>query len=103
MLQAMASATLTNDQSMRRVGAVLVASGILMMFAGVLLGFLVAPIGFIVLALGVIDLIVARQFVDGRRGSVIVPGADAQVDPDAIAAEEPPPGIPGENPYARED
>ena len=58
---------------------------------------------FAVLGLGAIDLLIARQFTESRRGSVIIPGADAQADPDAIAAQEPPPGVPGENPYARED
>jgi hypothetical protein len=88
---------------MRTVGAILVGSGILLMFVGVIVGFFVAPIGFIAIGLGAIDLLIARQFTENRRGSVIIPGAEAEADPDAIAAQEPPPGMPGENPYARED
>ena len=88
---------------MRTVGAILVGSGILLIFAGVIVGFFVAPIGFIAVVLGAIDLLIARQFTETGRGSVIVPGADAEADPDAIAAQEPPSGVPGENPYARED
>jgi hypothetical protein len=92
-----------NEQSMRKVGAVLTATGILLIFGGVIVGFLVAPIGFIAIALGLIDLVIARQFVEGRRGNVIIPGAEPELDPDAAAAEEASPATPTPNPYARED
>jgi hypothetical protein len=65
----MATEAAANEQAMRRVGAVLIGSGMLLICAGVIVGFFVAPVGFLGVAIGVIDLVVARQFVEGRRGT----------------------------------
>ena len=99
----MATESPADEQSMRKVGAVLIATGMLFIFGGVIVGFFVAPIGFIGIVIGLIDLVIARQFVEGRRGNVIIPGAEPDADPDTAAAEEASPATPTPNPYARED
>ncbi len=76
----MAAPPQSTEETMRKVGAALTGLGILLIGVGVGVGFLVAPLGFVIAAIGLVDLLVARQYVEGRRGNVIIPGVEDEAD-----------------------
>lgn len=91
----------TTARQGRNLSTVLFISGLVFIAAGIVIGVFVSGLGFILLAVGAIDLIVARQFVPERSGTILPPDDDTHADADLLASDAEPDAT--ANPYARED